>query len=118
MINAKNLKRLTSEEARKNGRKGGLASVESRRKRKTIRELLLLALEAENETGETNAESIVASMIRAACKGDVRAFEEIRDTIGEKPTNAVNLTERKKVPEGMAAMYAWLERLKMGAAQA
>ena len=118
MINAKNLKRLTSEEARKNGRKGGLASVESRRKRKTMRELLMLALEAENETGETNAESIVASMIKAARNGDVRAFVEIRDTIGEKPTNNVNMTAREDVPKGMAGFYEWLAKIKVDGAQA
>ena len=70
-MNNKNLKRLSPSEARENGRKGGLASVKARRERKTMRELLLLALEAENESGETNAESIVASMIKAARNGDV-----------------------------------------------
>lgn len=96
MANNQNLKRLSPKEARENGRKGGLASVKARRERKTMKELLLLALEAENESGETNAESIVASMIRAAREGDVRAFVEIRDTIGEKPESK---TEIKGVGE-------------------
>lgn len=118
MANAKNLKRLSPSEARENGRKGGLASVKARRERKTMRELLLLALETENETGETNAQSIVASMIRAARGGDVRAFVEIRDTIGERPTNTVDLTTQEKVPEGMAEVYKWLARIKADGAEA
>lgn len=58
-LNPQNLRRLSSEEARRNGRKGGLASVENRRRRKTLKELLLIALEAEHKAGETNAEAIV-----------------------------------------------------------
>lgn len=109
-VNNKNLKRLSPSEARENGRKGGLASVKARRERKTMRELLLLALETENESGETNAESIVASMIRAARGGDVRAFVEIRDTIGEKPTNTVDMTTREDVPQGLAGFYELLAK--------
>ena len=108
-LNPQNLRRLSSEEARRNGRKGGLASVENRRRRKTLKELLLIALEAEHKAGETNAEAIVAKAIQQAIAGDARARDFVRDTIGEKPTDVIETHE--KVPEGMAEMYAWLGTL-------
>ena len=113
-LNPQNLKRLSSEEARRNGRKGGLASVESRRRRKSLKELLLIALELEHKSGETNAEAIVAKAIQQAIAGDARAREFIRDTIGEKPTDKVDVTTKEKAPEGMAEMYAWLGTLTGG----
>lgn len=41
--------------------------------------------------GGTNAEQIVASLIKAARDGDVKAFLAIRDTIGEKPVDKVQV---------------------------
>ena len=109
-LNSQNLRRLSSEEARRNGRKGGLASVENRRRRKTLKELLLIALEAEHKAGETNAEALVAKAIQQAIAGDARARDFVRDTIGEKPTDVIET--REKTPEGMAEMYAWLGTLR------
>lgn len=109
-FNTKNLKRLSSEEARKNGQKGGKASVEKRRQRKTFRELLEIALSMPSDAGGSNAEEIVASMIRKAQSGDVKAFEAVRDTIGEKPADVIETHE--KSPEGMTEMYAWLAQMK------
>ena len=37
------------------------------------------------ETGEKNDVAITSAMIRKALAGDVKAFESIRDTVGEKP---------------------------------
>ena len=72
----------TKEEARERGRNGGKASGEVRRARKTLREELLLLL----ANGDTQ-KSVTVAMIEKALSGDVRAFEVIRDTIGEKPTD-------------------------------
>ena len=71
--------------------KGGKASAEARRKRRTLKEELLLMLE-----DETIQQSITAALIREATEGNsagsVRgAFETIRDTIGEKPTEKVEM---------------------------
>lgn len=81
----------SGEEAVENGRKGGIASGESKRRRKTLKEELLLMLE-----DETIQQSITAALIREATEGNnagsVRgAFETIRDTIGEKPTEKVEM---------------------------
>lgn len=82
MANEQNLKRLTSEEAREFGRKGGKASAKARAKRKTLKEELLLLL----SEGDTQAKLSLA-VLQNALNGDNKAFEIIRDTIGEKPTD-------------------------------
>lgn len=105
-LNPQNLKRLSSEEARRNGKKGGVKSAQKRRERKTFKELLKIALEMKSPTGKTNAEEIVASMIRKAQDGDVKAFEAVRDTIGEKPKDEIDVTTQEQIPEGTAALYA------------
>lgn len=108
-LNPQNLKRLSTEEARRIGKKGGVKSAQARRQKKTFKELLKIALEMRTKNGNTNAEEIVASMILKAQSGDVKAFEAIRDTIGEKPKDEVDLTTQEKTPEGMIEMYQWLK---------
>ena len=89
MANEQNLKPVSSKkEARERGRKGGLASVESRRKRKTLKEELLLML----SEGETQ-KSVTIALIEKAMSGDTKAFEVIRDTIGERPVDKVQATQ-------------------------
>lgn len=109
MANEKNLKpfsELTEKEQREIRRKGAFASAKKRREKKTFKELLKIALEMESPTGKTNAEEIVASMIRKAQDGDVKAFEAVRDTIGEKPKDEIDVTTQEQIPEGTTALYA------------
>lgn len=87
MANEKNLVSLaerTTNEQREIAKAGGIASGEARRKRKSLREELGLLL----ENGNTQ-ESVAVALIEKAMKGDVKAFEVIRDTIGEKPVDKV-----------------------------
>ena len=89
MANEQNLKPVKSKkEARERGRKGGLASGEARRKRKTLKEELLLML----SEGETQ-QSVTLALIEKAMSGDTKAFEVIRDTIGEKPVDKVMIAD-------------------------
>lgn len=84
-MNEQNLKPVkTKKEARERGRKGGIASGKSKRARKTLKEELLLLL----ENGNTQ-EKISLAMIQEALAGNTKAFEVIRDTIGEKPTDKI-----------------------------
>ena len=109
MANEKNLKpfsELTEKEQREIRRKGAFASAKKRREKKTFKELLKIALEMRTKNGNTNAEEIVASLILKAQSGDVKAFEAVRDTIGEKPKDNVDLTTREEIPEGATALYA------------
>lgn len=85
MANTENLKSVrTVEEARELGRKGGIKSGEVRREKKLLRSLLEEALLKETKTGN-NAVDITNAIIKKAKKGNVKAYEVIRDTIGEKP---------------------------------
>lgn len=89
MAGKENLRPVSSkDEARERGRKGGLASGEARRKRKTLKEELLLML----SEGETQ-QSVTLALIEKAMSGDTKAFEVIRDTIGEKPVDKVIIAD-------------------------
>ena len=92
MSNEKNLKPVrTKEEARIRGRQGGIKSGIVRAKRKSLREELLVLLETKVEN-KTMQEKISFSLIQEALNGNVKAFETIRDTIGEKPQDKVNIS--------------------------
>lgn len=65
-------------EVRENSRKGGIKSGKVRRERKKLKEELELLL----KQGDYQ-EKICLSLINKAMSGDVRAFETIRETIGE-----------------------------------
>lgn len=101
-----NLKRLSSEEARKNGSKGGFASVQSRRRKKTMREaleMLMYKCELPEQTkqmlraegvsdDEMNHQMVITrSLIAKAESGDVQAYNAICAMIGEKPAEKMEL---------------------------
>ena len=98
MAGRDNLKVPTSGEAREYGRKGGKASAAKRVERKTFREGLLLLLneplkdKSGNVTDNTTQDAIIAALVKRAANGDTRAFEMIRDTIGEKPVQDVKVS--------------------------
>lgn len=85
------------EEARELGRKGGVKSGEARRARKTLREeleiLLMQDITDKNGRQMKTQVAISASMIKQALSGNTKAFEIIRDTIGEKPIDKVMVAE-------------------------
>lgn len=92
MANEKNLKPIrTKSEAREKGKKGGIKSGEVRAQRKTLKEELLVLLETKVED-KTMQEKISFSLIQEALFGNIKAFETIRDTIGEKPQDKVNIS--------------------------
>lgn len=98
MANNENLKKLSSKEARELGRKGGLASVKARRKKKELKELLELALSQPcEETGEDNYMAIVVALVNEGKAGNTKAFEVIRDTLGQKPTEQQQVDMQAKV---------------------
>ena len=97
MSNEKNLRVPTSSEARENGKKGGIASGEARRRKKLLRECLEILLEKEitDKKGETmsGAEALSTKLFAEAMKGNVKAFEVLRDTAGQKPVEKVIVSE-------------------------
>jgi hypothetical protein len=74
----------TESEVRAIAANGGRKSGESRRARKTLKEELLLLL----SEGDTQ-KSVTVALLQKAMDGDVKAFEVLRDTIGEKPVDKV-----------------------------
>lgn len=73
-------------EARERGKAGGKKSGEARRKKKALREHLE-ALLAGKQDNMTTAEALTLALVEKGLSGDVRAFEVIRDTIGERPVD-------------------------------
>jgi hypothetical protein len=70
----------TESERREIARQGGLASGRSRQARKLLKDQLLFSL------GNSNIQNMICdNLISKAIQGDIRAFEVIRDTIGENP---------------------------------
>jgi hypothetical protein len=97
---------LTSEQLRERARKGGVASVESRRRKKTMREALellmyktelpeqtkqMLKAEGVNEDDFNHQMVITRSLIAKAESGDVQAYNAICAMIGEKPAEKMEL---------------------------
>ena len=78
---------LSKEEAKKRGRAGGIKSGQVRRERKTLRDELLALLSAGNTQKDMNL-----ALIAKALSGDTKAYEVVRDTIGEKPIDKVEQT--------------------------
>lgn len=108
-LNPQNLKVPTSEEARKNGSKGGKASAEARKRRKAMQEIAKIVLDMPVEAGEvtelegitfedypdvnlTIGELSVLAVAKKAKKGDVQALTFLRDTAGEKPIEKVEVS--------------------------
>ena len=101
MPNAKNLKansERTPKERKELAQKAGKKSGEARREKKLLKEELMLLL-AQGKTQER----ISLALIEEAIKGNVKAFEVIRDTIGEKPVN-------KQEIEGVSGMNVIINR--------
>ena len=74
--------------------KGGIKSGEVRRAKKTLRESLEILLER-TEKGEelTNQERMIMALFQKALSGSEKAFEVVRDTIGQKLTDKMEITE-------------------------
>lgn len=87
---------LTADEQRQIASKGGIASGEARRRKRDIRLALEALLEREYKgkdgTSISGAEAIALKQMERALKGDTRAFEVVRDTVGQKPIDKVEST--------------------------
>lgn len=100
MANEQNLQPVRSKsEARERGRAGGKASGKSRKERKIFREAILAVLAEPltdkngnpHPSGMNVQEAMIRGVINRAIRGDPRALVVIRDTIGEKPVEQINV---------------------------
>lgn len=109
MANEENLRTPTTDEARTIGRKGGIASGKARREKKLFRETLEALLSMPMKDGRcadvdkirnfaaikgqniSVQEAILIAQVQKAMKGDTRAAEYLRDTVGQKATEKVEV---------------------------
>lgn len=98
MANEQNLRVPTSEQARENGRKGGIASAKAKKERKSMRELMNILLELPvSEKNKANMETlgikdeqlqnnkmlVAVGLMKRAITGDPRAIEVMCGVAGE-----------------------------------
>lgn len=93
-MNEQNLRPIQSvSEARAMGKKGGVASGRARRRKKDLRQALeeLLDRKYTDKNGNklTGTEAITAKLFEQAMKGNIKAFETIRSTVGQDPVQKV-----------------------------
>jgi hypothetical protein len=96
----------SGKEAAEHGQKGGVASGESRRRKRTLREMVEIfgELGVSDKTRKmmkeldipedlmTRKMQPVVALYNKAGKGDVAAFNAIRDITGEKPVDETKVT--------------------------
>lgn len=71
--------------------KGWRRSIEVRKERKLLKEELMILLDTEDKNGTTVQTKMSFALIKKAVNGDTHAFEVIRDTIGQRPTEEVTI---------------------------
>lgn len=89
----------SKEEARAISAKGGVNSGKARRKKKQLKQLLELALSQpmKGNPDDDNYTGITTALIQKALAGDTKAFEVIRDTIGQKPVEKIEADLSSKI---------------------
>ena len=110
MANEQNLRprtTLSKEEAKEMGRKGGKASAKKRQQNKTFKEIINKFLDGQvsderlkqqmiefgfADKEVSNKSCAVFALWKEAIKGNTKAFELLRDTIGEKPQDKLNIS--------------------------
>lgn len=109
-IGTANLKPVrTKKEAKERGHKGGIASGEARRMKRTFKDRLKWLMELPMGEGSvtedtdiknvrlipsanlTAIDQIIVAQFQKAAKGDTKAAEFIRDTLGEKPKEKIEM---------------------------
>jgi len=99
----------STDEARKRGRNGGIASGKARREKKMMRETLDILLSMPMKNGKfadvesirsfaalkgkniSVQDAILIAQVQKAMKGDTKAAEYVRDTVGQKPVDSVDM---------------------------
>ena len=119
----------TAEQLQEMGKKGGIESGKAKRKKKTLKDNLTALLDADLTDAEirrrlehkgytneiSNSIAISISLLQKALNGDVRAYEVIRDTIGEKPTeyNKVDIrTNSQEFQQARAEIDAYIKEFR------
>lgn len=103
--------RMTPEQRAECGRKGAQKSIETKRKRKEMRETLDILLKMPMKRGKqysaediksfadlkgkniTIDQALMIALVQKGLKGDLNAIAMVRDTVGEKPTDKMEIKD-------------------------
>ena len=106
----------SKEEAKKIGKKGGIASGKARREKKTLRQCLEILLEKTLKDKKgiemSGAEAVSLKVFEKALKGDIRAFEVLRDTAGQKPVEKVQMKTDINIAESAERLSNIFDQIK------
>lgn len=101
---------MTPEERSELGRKGGIKSGETKRRKKAMKDILSVLLDMPIKPGKaadmeaiknfaalkgkniTVSEAILIAQLQRALQGNVQSAEFIRDTSGQKPVEDINMS--------------------------
>ena len=97
MANEQNLRpgeyKLSQEEAKRGGKASAKARAEKRDLRKALEKLLEAKYPDKNGKKLTGTEIITLKLFEQAAKGNVKAFETLRATVGQDPVQKVMVAE-------------------------
>lgn len=97
MANEQNLRpgeyKLTLEEQKRGGKASAKARAEKRDLRKALEKLLEAKYPDKNGNKLTGTEVITLKLFEQAAKGNVKAFETLRATVGQDPVQKVMVAE-------------------------
>lgn len=97
MANEQNLRpgeyKLTLEEQKKGGIASGKARAEKRDLRKALEMLLEQTYTDKKGNTRTGTQAVTERLFSEVMKGNVKAFEVLRDTVGQKPVEKVMVAE-------------------------
>jgi hypothetical protein len=97
MANEQNLRPGEYKFTQEDHKKAVVASAKARREKRDLRKALEIPLEKEwqdkNGNKLTGTEAITAKLFEQAMKGNIKAFETIRSTVGQDPVQKVMVAD-------------------------
>lgn len=117
-------KNQSREEAKKNGRKGGIVSGQRRRERKTMKQAIELVLSLNIKDPATKKKlksmgikandinyntALIIAQLTKALKGDTRAAEFLRDTSGQRVPTELSTETIDQHNENIAVINAMIQ---------
>ena len=85
------------EEAKAAQLKGSILGNKAKSEKATFKKLLRAALEMKDDSGLSNKEKMVYAIIEKAIDGDNKAFEIVRNTIGEQLAQQIELSTKDTI---------------------
>jgi len=117
-LDGKGFESRTTEEQREIARKGGIASGRARAEKRDLRKALEMLLEQtftdKKGNTKTGTQAVTERLFDEVMKGNVKAFEVLRDTVGQKPVEKV---EQVNIDMEYKASVDYVKKLMEGREQ-